>query len=61
MITQGQATLLHQNIGSYLGLMLVGSVSLMFALMIWQTAFGQNPVANAMAQALYNEQQAVQL
>jgi len=61
MITQGQATLLQSQIRSYIALALIGSFSIAMALMIWQAAFGQNPIANAMAKTLYNEQQAQQL
>ena len=56
-MTQGQAAFLHENVGSYLGLTLVAAVALFFGLMIWQTAFGQNPVANLMAQALASQEQ----
>jgi hypothetical protein len=60
MMTQGQATLLQSNVRSFLGLALVGSVALMFGLMIWQTAFGENPVANAMAKTIYGQQELAQ-
>jgi len=56
-MTQGQATFLHENVGSYLGLTLVAAVALLFGLMIWQAAFGQNPVANAMSKAFYSQEQ----
>ena len=59
MITRGQATLLGENVRSFVGLSFVGlsfvaSFSLAMALLIWQTAFDENPVANAMAKALYD-------
>ena len=59
MITRGQATLLGENVRSFGGLSFVGlsfvaSFSLAMALLIWQTAFDENPVANAMAKALYD-------
>ena len=60
MITQGQATLLGSYIHSYIGLLLVGSVAFMFALLIWQAAFDQNPLTNAMSKMLYNQQAQVQ-
>jgi hypothetical protein len=61
MITQGQATLLQSQIRSYIALALIGSFAAAMALMIWQAAFGQNPLANAMAKTLYSEQGAQQL
>ncbi len=39
---------------SFVGLSFVASFSLAMALLIWQTAFDENPVANAMAKALYD-------
>ncbi len=54
MITRGQATLLGENVRSFVGLSFVASFSLAMALLIWQTAFDENPVANAMAKALYD-------
>ena len=49
MITQGQAALLGQNIRSWIALAFVGTFALAMALMIWQTASGDNPIANAFA------------
>jgi len=57
----GNTTLLNARIHSFVALAFVGSFAAAMALMIWQAAFGQNPIANAMAKTLYNEQQAQQL
>jgi hypothetical protein len=56
MITRGQANFWHAHVNSYLGLLLVASVAGWFGLMIWQSAFNQNPVADAMAKAFYANQ-----
>lgn len=55
MITRGQATLLRSNVGTYLGIALVGSFALLMGLLIWQAAFNENPIANSLATELYNE------
>lgn len=56
MITQGQATALNQNVGTYLGLICVGSFALLMGLLIWQAAGNDNPLANAMAKTLYSQE-----
>lgn len=44
MITRGQAISLKSNINSVIALMFVGSFALMCGLMVWNSAFGENPV-----------------
>lgn len=56
-MTQGQATYLNQNIGTVVGSLLIASVALAFGLIIWHAAFGQNPVADALSKAIYQQQQ----
>ena len=57
MITQGEARYVNQNVGSVVGCALVGTIALMFGLMIWQAAVGTNPIESAFAQTLYSEKQ----
>lgn len=47
--------MLGARIHTFVALALVGSVALMFALLIWQAASGENPLANAMANAINGE------
>jgi len=61
MITKGQATILNSEIRSWVGLLLVGSVTLGFALILWQAAFDENPLANTIASVLYQQEAAVKL
>lgn len=48
---------LRSNINGFIALVCVGCVALSAWLIIWQSAFGENPVANAMAAQLSAEKQ----
>ena len=50
MPTYGQARFLHENINTFIGLAFVASFALMMGLIVWHAAFGQNPLANFIAQ-----------
>jgi hypothetical protein len=54
MPTFGQAQYLRANINSFIGLVFVASFALMMGLLIWHSAFGQNPIANFIAQTTSN-------
>lgn len=55
MPTTGQANALHANINSFIALLFVGSFSLAMWLVVWQVAFGENPIANAFAEIIFKE------
>jgi hypothetical protein len=59
MITRGQATFLSENVGTWFGMLLIGSFALLMGLLIWQTAFNENPIANAMAKTMYAQAEAL--
>lgn len=52
MITQRNVSVFQSWISPALSLMFVGSFALGAGLIIWNVAFGQNPLANAMATAI---------
>lgn len=56
MPTFGQATFLRSNVHSFVGLTLVAAVALWYGLQIWQAAGNNDPLAGAMASALYERQ-----
>jgi len=42
-------SILRSNVNGFLALVFVGSITLGAWLVIWHSAFGENPIANAMA------------
>jgi len=57
MITRGQAASLQSSVGTWFGILLIGSFAFLMGLLIWQSAFNENPIANAMATAMYSQTQ----
>ncbi len=56
MLTIGQASFLRTNIHSFVGLALIAVVATWYGLQIWQAAGNGDPLAGAMASALYERQ-----
>ena len=52
MINQTQVSILRSGVNSFISLLFVAVFAGAAALMIWQTATGQNPIANEMAAVL---------
>jgi hypothetical protein len=56
MITVGESSFLKSNVNSFVGLTLVASVAAWYGLHIWQAAGNNDPLAGALASALYEKQ-----
>ena len=55
MLTRGNATILGSWVNPVISLLFVGSFALGAGLIIWHTAFGENPIANVMAAQIERE------
>jgi hypothetical protein len=50
--TQRKVALFRSWVNPFISLLFVGSFTFAACLLIWNVAFGQNPIANAMAKAI---------
>lgn len=55
MPTLGQVQYFRANVNSFIGLFFVASFALMIGLIIWNAAFGHNPLADFIAQAMVTQ------